>query len=116
MLKTPDNFYSKQQEPVQSCLLALRQYLLAFDVHLTESWKYGMPFFCYREKIFCYLWTDKRTQLPYIGIVDSNKIAHPLLVQQKRTRMKILYIDPGKDLPIKTLRQVLKLALAVRHK
>src|SRR6185312_7271532 len=103
MLKALDHFYEQQEEPTKSCLLALRQYILNTDVELTEAWKYRMPFFCYKEKMFCYLWTDKKTQQPYIGIVDGNKLTHPLLIQDQRTRMKILYIDPKKDLPVKIL-------------
>ena len=33
----------------------------------------------YQQKMFCYLWTDKKTHEPYIGIVEGNKIDHPLL-------------------------------------
>jgi hypothetical protein len=113
-MKALDLFYEQQEEPAQSCLLALRQCLLHFDAPLTEAWKYGMPFFCYQEKMFCYLWLDKKTKQPYIGIVDGNKIDHPLLVQDKRVRMKILNINPNKDLPVKSIHQILTLALKLR--
>ncbi|MEJ7643982.1 MAG: DUF1801 domain-containing protein [Chryseolinea sp.] len=107
-----DNFYSVQVEPVKSCLLALRQVILAEDYGLKEAWKYRVPFFLYKEKMFCYLWKNKKTGMPYIGIVSGNKIKHPALVQENRVRMKILPIDPEKDLPVKLIRSILKLAVA----
>lgn len=113
-MKTLDLFYEQQVEPAKSCLLAMRHYLLSFDAPFTEALKYGMPFFSYNGKMFCYLWLDKKTKQPYIGIVDGNLIDHPLLIQDKRARMKVLYIDPTKNLPVKTIHQVLKLALKVR--
>ncbi|MDB5256149.1 MAG: hypothetical protein JWM14_844 [Chitinophagaceae bacterium] len=114
MLKALDLYYEQQEEPTKGCLLALRHYLINFETPFTEALKYGMPFFLYNGKMFCYLWTDKKTKQPYIGIVDGNKIEHPLLVQDKRARMKVLYIDPAKDIPVKTIQQILRLAVKLR--
>ncbi|MDB5273931.1 MAG: hypothetical protein JWO58_2298 [Chitinophagaceae bacterium] len=114
MLKALDDFYKQQEEQTKSCLLALRKYILDTDVEITEAWKYRMPFFYYKGKMFCYLWTDKKTKQPYIGMVDGNKLTHPLLIQDKRARMKIFYIDSKKDLPIKTLHHIFELAIALR--
>jgi hypothetical protein len=111
MLKPLEEFYLKQQEPVKSCFHALRSIILAQDKNLTDAWKYGMPFFCYKEKMFCYLWTHKKYHQPYIGIVEGKKIEHPDLLQEKRSRMKILLIDPTKDLPVKTIENILKKAI-----
>ncbi|MBC7450281.1 MAG: DUF1801 domain-containing protein, partial [Cytophagales bacterium] len=85
-------------------------YILNYDSDITEAWKYSMPFFCLRGKMFCYLWTQKKNGQPYIGIVEGRKIEHPDLIQENRTRMKILMIDPGKDLPVKKIGAILKLA------
>ena len=111
-----DSFYSVQVEPVKSCLLALRQIILSCDPGLKEAWKYRMPFFLYNEKMFCYLWTNKKTKAPYVGIVDGNKISHPALVQGERARMKILLIDPEKDLPVKVIRAIMKMAMEHRSR
>ena len=54
-----NNFYLQQQEPVKSCLLALRAIILSQDNNISNVMKYGMPFFCYKGKMFCYLWTHK---------------------------------------------------------
>jgi hypothetical protein len=102
-----------KQEPLRSALLALRAYILQYDPGISEAWKYKMPFYCYQGKMFCYLWQDKKTQQPYIGIVEGKKIDHPGLVQDKRARMKILVFDAGQDIPVKSLQTLLKKTLAL---
>ncbi|MES2679068.1 MAG: DUF1801 domain-containing protein [Bacteroidota bacterium] len=108
-----DNFYLSKEEPLQSCLLALKDIILSQDSDITAEWKYGMPFFCYKGKMFCYLWIHKKTRQPYIGIVEGKRIEHPDLVQEKRSRMKILLLDADKDLPVKIIVQILKQAVAL---
>jgi hypothetical protein len=66
-----DNFYLQQEEPVRSCLLALRGIILKQDQHIAAAWKYGMPFFCYKRKMFCYIWVHKKLHHPYIGLVEG---------------------------------------------
>ena len=103
-----DNFYLSKPEPIKGCLLSLRDVILRSNPDITEAWKYRMPFFCLRKRMFCYLWVHKKTGLPYIGIVEGRKISHPRLVQEKRSRMKIMFIDPTKDLPVRIILTILK--------
>lgn len=90
----------------------MRTFILRYDSHITETWKYRMPVFCYKGKMFCYLWVHKKTGLPYLGIVEGRKINHPRLESNNRSRMKIMTLDPTKDLPIKTIATIFKLAKA----
>ncbi|MCF6352841.1 MAG: DUF1801 domain-containing protein [Cyclobacteriaceae bacterium] len=71
---------------------ALRAHILAFDPQIIEAWKYRLPFFLYKKKMFCYFWADKKTGLPYIGIVEGRNIDHPMLEQGNRKRMKIILL------------------------
>ncbi|MBE9662156.1 DUF1801 domain-containing protein [Mucilaginibacter myungsuensis] len=103
-----DQYFARQDEPARSCLLFLRSYILKQDTYLTESLKYGMPFYSYRGKMCCYLWGEKKTRHPYIGIVEGKAMDHPLLVQDKRARMKVLPIDPNQDMPLALLDEVLQ--------
>lgn len=116
MLKPADQFFLQQSEPANSCLLALRTIILEQDTNVAESWKYGMPFYCYSGKMFCYLWMHKKFKQPYLGIVEGNRINHPLLIQEKRARMKIMLIDPEKDIPVKTVQAILKEILLLYRK
>jgi len=106
-----DNYFLDKQEPNKSCLLALRNIITTQDVSISTCWKYRMPFFCYKQKMFCYLWIDKDTQEPYIGFVEGNRMNSILLEQGKRSRIKILRIKPNIDLPIETIENLLKEAL-----
>lgn len=111
MLKPADNYFLQQEEPNKSCLLALRQIILAHHYEITETWKYGMPVYCFRNKMYCYLWIHKKHRQPYIGIVEGGKINHPALLTEKRARMKIMLINPAKNVPVKTIESILKSAL-----
>ena len=110
-MATTDNFYLTKKEPNKSCLLALRRIILKQDNAITETRKYGMPCFCYRNKMFCYLWTDKRTDEPYILFVEGKHLDHPDLEHGNRSRMKIYRINPSKDLPLNTIEELLSDAL-----
>lgn len=113
MLKPIDNYFLQQPEAYKSYLQAMREMILRYDSDITEAWKYGMPFYCYKGKMFCYLWTHKKYKQPYLGIVEGERINHPLLIIEKRARMKILLLDPEKDIPVKTIRSLLKEVLAI---
>jgi hypothetical protein len=116
MLHQLDNFYAQQPEPIRGCLLALRQIILAQDKDITAAFKYGMPFFCYQGKMFCYLWIHKKQHCPYLGIVEGKHIHHPLLIQEKRARMKTMLFNPAEDLPIDTIRTIIQQAIDLYKK
>ena len=108
MLREIDNWYFNKSEPNKSCFEALRSWLLAFDDQITESWKYRLPMFLYKGKMFCYLWKDKVTEEPYIGIVRAKEIDHPKLEQGTRKKMKIYRINPNEDIDIDELLGILR--------
>jgi Domain of unknown function (DU1801) len=110
-LREPDDFYLEKDEPLKSCLFALREIILSQDQEITSAWKYGMPFFCYKKKMFCYLWVHKKYRQPYIGIVEGKYFDHPSLISEKRSRMKIMLIDVNKDLPLDTINTILQKAI-----
>lgn len=116
MVEQLQKYYLNQEEPNKSCLLALRDIILNQDTNVTETQKWGMPCFCYKKKMFCYLWTDKKTHKPYILMVEGQFLDHPDLEQGDRTRMKILRVDPNTDLPVKKIADILQKALNLyRH-
>lgn len=113
MLKELDQYYLGKDEPVKSCLLALRNIILAQDQKVTETRKYGMPCFCYGKKAFCYLWTDKKTGQPYVLLVEGRLLDHPQLETGDRSRMKIFRVEPGGDFPLETIELILNAALQI---
>jgi len=114
MITILQNFYLQKEEPNKSCLLALRSIILAQDSAMSETQKYGMPCFVYAKKALCYLWTDKKTSEPYILMVDGIFLPHPNLKIGDRKKMKVLRIDPSKDLPVKIIEDVLQMALTLK--
>ncbi|MBC7912659.1 MAG: DUF1801 domain-containing protein [Pyrinomonadaceae bacterium] len=111
-MKELDNFYHLQEEPIKSCFLALRKIILDEDPDITHVLKYGMPFFCYKGKMFCYLWIHKKYKQPYLGLVEGKRLDHRDLIVEKRSRMKIMLLDPEKDLPLKTIRSILATSIS----
>lgn len=79
MFHNPYHFYLSKDEPVKSCVIALQHIILSQSEEIMETIKYGMPCFCYRKKIICYLWTDKKTGEPYILFADGQHLEHPNL-------------------------------------
>lgn len=61
--------------------------------------------------MFCYLWTDKKTDAPYILMVEGKYLDHPKLEEGNRSRMKILRVNPNKDLPLQVIENILQKAL-----
>ena len=110
-MKQLDDFYFNQQEPIKGTLLALKQIILKQDKDITNVLKYGMPFFCYKGKMFCYLWVHKKTKQPYIGIVEGKHFDEAFLIQEDRSRMKIMLFNSDEDLPLKQIESVLEKAL-----
>lgn len=111
-----NTFYLAKEEPTRGCLLALRNIILKQDDSITETTKYGMPCFCYKNKIFCYLWTDKKTDEPYILMVEGRHLNHPELEEGSRSRMKIFRVSPNEDIPLKKVQLVLQDALDLYRK
>ncbi len=111
MLNILDDFYLNQEEPNRSCLLALRTIILSQDQNVSETLKWGMPCFSYNKKIFTYLSIDRKTDEPYILMVEGKYLDFPELERGNRTRMKILRVDPNKDLSLETIEMLLTEAL-----
>ena len=107
-----ETFYMSLEEPLRGTLLFLREHILASHSQLNETWKYGMPFFCFGKKMFCYFWFDKNDRSrPYIGFAEGYRMEHPLLEQGKRKRMKIMRFEHEGDLPVEELNEILEQAL-----
>ena len=102
-----DQYYLDLPEPNKSCLLALRDLILSQHESLLPAWKWGTPFFYYKGQMLFYLWVDKKLKVPYIGIANGHQMEHPALTQGKRTRIKLLFVDPEQDLPVDLITELL---------
>ena len=101
-----DQFFLSQEEPQKGCFLALRKIILDWNPLITEHRKYKLPFYYYQNKPFCYLWKDKNSNEPYIGMVRCNNVDYPQLIQGNRKKMKVLPIDPTLDIEITLMYEI----------
>lgn len=106
-----DKFYYEQKEPIKSCLEALKSIILDYCPEFEHVWKYRLPCFIYKERIFCYLWIDKKSQQPYLAIGQGIKIDHPMLIQEKRTWSKRLNINASEDIPIDVIYEIFDMVM-----
>lgn len=75
-----------------------------------------MPCYLYRDRPFCYIWTDKKTGSPYLLIVEGHRIEHSHLVTGDRKRMKTLPIAADSDIDLEVIYEVLNLVKAIYSK
>jgi hypothetical protein len=106
-----DNFYLNQAEPLKSTYLALKEIILSQDKNITNEFKYGGPFFYYKQKMFCYLWFHKKYKQPYIGIVEGQHFNEPFLLKEERRRIKIMLLNQNEDLPLIEITAIIQKAI-----
>nr|WP_244511796.1 DUF1801 domain-containing protein [Flavobacterium anhuiense] len=70
-----------------------------------------MPFFSYKGKMFCYLWIHKKLKEPYMGIVEGKHFDEVFLIQENRSRTKIMLFDVNEDLPLKQIEIIIRKAI-----
>lgn len=110
-MKQLDDFYLKQEEPIKGIFLALKEIILKQDPDITNTLKYGMPFFCYKGKMFSYLWMHKKLKQPYLAMVEGKHFDEVFLIQENRSRMKIMLLNPDKDLPLQQIEDIIQKAI-----
>lgn len=110
MLRQLDNYFHSLPEPEQGCLLFLRQHIINYSEDITDAWKFNTPFFYYKKKWLCYLSYNKKTKVIYIGFVKGYKLNHSKLLSEGRKQIKVFYVDANKDVDVKNLDKILKMA------
>lgn len=109
-MKVLDAYYEGISEPLQSYLFAVQRVILDLDSETEVTWKWSAPFFLYRKKMLCYVWLDKKTKAPYLGIYGGDALQHPALVQKDNAKIKKLLLRTEEDIPVTTIREVLQQA------
>jgi hypothetical protein len=110
-MKDVDRFYENSEQAYLEVLIALKEIILRQDKEITHELKYGMPFFCYKGKMFCYLWIHKKYKKPYIGIVEGKYFDESFLIQENRSRMKIMMFNNNEDLPLVQIEMTIQKAI-----
>lgn len=90
MLNPLENYFLKQPEPHQSCMLFLRKWLVGQG--LEEQCKYGVPFYSYKNKNLCYMSVSAKNRKLYLGFIQGYKMKYPKLEKEGRKQIKsVLY-------------------------
>lgn len=111
-----DDYFTSKEEPLQSCLLALRHIILETDTAISEDLKWNIPCFSYKHKMLCFLNIEKRSNIPYILFVNGDEMDHPQLEQGERKQMKIFRVSPSEDIPIGSIQKLMNQAITLRQK
>lgn len=110
-LSSVDHYFESLAEPERSCLLFLRQFILDYSDTITEKRKFNTPFYYVNGKWMCFISYNPKTKEIYISFVDGFKMLHPQLVSEGRKKMKIFRVDANEDVDVKSLKQILNLAV-----
>jgi hypothetical protein len=97
----PDNYYLKHSEPIQGCLFALKRLILGADKRISETRKYQVPFFYYKEKKLCFLWVNRKKLM--LGFVTDKSIFPVVGGSKRKDEMEMIQIDPNSDLPVEMI-------------
>lgn len=104
MLNPLENYFLKQPEPHQGCMLYLRKWLINQDFE--EHYKYMTAMYYFKGKPFCYMSVRTKDSQLYLGFWKGHEMKHPQLKKEGRKLISAFYIDPEKDLPVKTLSEI----------
>lgn len=78
-----------------------------------EAWKFNTPFYYYKKKWLCFISYDPKNSRTYVSFVNGFKMKHPLLVAEKRKKMRIFLVDVNADVDVHALKQLLQQACEV---
>lgn len=101
-----NNYYLKQPEPIQGCLLALKDIILSVDPHINKQRKFQIPFFYYKDKKLAFLWVTRKKIM--LGFIEDKSIYPKQEGIKLKDRMETMYIDPNADIPVKLIIKNLK--------
>lgn len=96
-----ENYYLKQTEPVQSCLLALRSIIMGISPLITHERKYQIPFFYYKGKKLSYLWVNKKKL--QLGFIEDKCLQEPVEGMKLKDRYQSIIINPREDIPVEII-------------
>jgi hypothetical protein len=106
MITALENYYLKQPEPIQGCLLALKDIILGLNTHITHQRKYQIPFFYYKDKKLCFLWIKGKKLL--LGFVEDKSIYPKVADIKRENRIEMIQINPNEDIPVELILQTLR--------
>jgi hypothetical protein len=96
-----ENYYLKQPEPIQGCLLALKSIILSVNKEVSHRRSFQIPFFYYKEKKLAFLWVNRKQLL--LGIVTDSSLFERQKGTRRKNQFETIVIDPNEDIPVKEI-------------
>jgi hypothetical protein len=106
MITALENYYLKQPEPIQGCLLALKNIIMGIDSQITHQRKFQIPFFYYKDKKLCFLWVKGKKTL--LGFVEDKSIYPAVAGVKRKNGIEMIQINPDEDLPLEFILQTIQ--------
>ena len=106
MLTGPDNYYLKQEEPLLSCLLALKDIILGIDNDIIHTRKYRIPFFYYNGKKLAFLWVQRKKVM--VGFIQDKQTLPEIPGIRRKDRVETILLDPDADIPVEYIMRELQ--------
>jgi len=100
-----ENYYLKQPEPIQGCLLALKSIILSVDKEISHRRAYQIPVFFYKEKKLAFLWVHRKRLL--FGIITDKSLMAPPEGARRKNTYETMEIDPNQDIPAEDIVEML---------
>jgi hypothetical protein len=92
-----EDYYLKQAEPYQSCLLAIKFIILNVDEQIIHERKFQIPNFSYKGKKLAFLWMNRKKLI--LGFITDKSVLPRIAGLKTKDQLDMIQIDPTKDLP-----------------
>lgn len=106
-------YFSKFDHEIQSCMLAIDQFIEFEFPQIVPLIKYGVPFYTYKNKNVCYLNFSPKTYKMYLGFIYGKFIDHDALISENRKLIKILPIDPKSDIDVSAIKTIIQESIQI---
>jgi hypothetical protein len=114
MLTPGDDKINNQKPEYAEIMLFLRSHILAYDRNMFEAFKYMTIYYEYKGKGICFM--HVKDDYVYLCFNNGPKLKHAKLAAEGRKAFKAFKCFVNKNIDVKSLDQVLKMACAVIDK
>lgn len=106
MKTNPEQYYQRQPEPYQSCLLALKDIILSVNENISHERKFQIPFFYFKEKKLAFLWVNRKKLM--LGFVTDKSMLPKKENEKHKDAFSMMNINPNEDIPVDEIRDALQ--------
>ncbi|MDR3704858.1 MAG: hypothetical protein P4L28_02995 [Paludibacteraceae bacterium] len=109
-----DNYYLRQKEPYQSCLLALKDIIMSVNTEIFSTKKYQIPFFYYKDMKLAFVWLHEKKVI--VAFIKDKKTLPITSDIKQRDQIETLQVDPNTNIPIEIITKKLRMQLETYNK